>query len=252
MITALKFSRPQLAQVNWKAVGFFYVLACGLSYGLHFLPNPTKDILPLHTVFTYGLGPIGAALITRFVFRDVPRTITLGGIKSFRTALFVGTPLLLGLAFGVTNKAGQNEHIYGGLVAFSGILYGFVEEAGWRGFLQDALRPLPTFWRVLIIGTMWLGWHFTFLPDLSGVAGPQTPIWGVYAGLLLASWGFGDAAERTKSVMVVACLHEAFNLTGSPVALGLTLLIWTLLLVYWNRSFAEKTNLVESVGCKAD
>ena len=228
------------------AVGFFYVLACGLSYSLHSLPNPTQGILPRHIIFTYGLGPIGAALITRFLFRDVSKTITWAGTKPLRTTLFVGTPLLLGMAFGVTNKAGQNEHVYGLLMALSGILYGFVEEAGWRGFLQDSLRPLPTVWRVILIGTMWLIWHFTFLPDLSAVAGPRTPFLGVYAVILLASWGFGDAAERTKSVMVVACLHEAFNLTGSPVALGLTLVVWTLLLIFWNRSFIGVVNLFRS------
>ena len=236
MLTTLKLSRNQFSQVNWQAVCFFYAVACGLSYGLHFLPNITKGILPVHTIFTYGLGPIGAALLTRFLFRSVPKTITLAGTTPWLTALFVGVPLVLGLAFGVTNKSGQNEHVFGLLVALSGILYGFVEESGWRGFLQDALRPLPTFWRVVLIGTMWLGWHFTFLPDLSALAGPTAPFWGVYAGLILASWGLGAAADRTKSVWVVACLHETSNLLGNPVGLGVMLVAWTLLLVYWNRS----------------
>lgn len=245
MYTAFKLTRSQVSQVNWRAVTFFYITACSLSYGLHFLPNLNKGILPVHDIFTYGLGPLLAAFVTRLVFPSVPKTITGTGTKPLRTALFVGIPLLLGAAFGVVNKQGQNAHMYGFLVALSGILYGFVEESGWRGFLQDALRSLPTFWRVVLIATLWLGWHFTFLSNLSALAGPQTPVLGVLAVLLLASWAFGAAAERTKSVGVVACLHEAFNLTGSPVALGLTVLTWTLLLIYWHRPFVYKLKKIK-------
>ena len=146
MFTAFKFPRHQVAQINWKAISFFYILACGLSYGLHFLPNLNPWFLPRHNIFTYGLGPIGAAFITRWLFPSVPRTITWTGTKPLRTALFVAVPLVVGTAFGLTNKSGQNPHLYSFLVVVSSILYGLVEEAGWRGFLQDALGPLPTFW----------------------------------------------------------------------------------------------------------
>lgn len=235
MLTSFKLTRSQMAQVNWKAVGFFYVVACSLSYGLHFLPNSTEGILPLHTIFTYGLGPLLATLLTRFLFTNSPKTITTLGSSPWRTILFVGIPLLLGVTFGIRNRAGQNEHLYGLLVPVAGILYGYVEETGWRGFLTDALRPLPVFWRIVGIGTLWLGWHFTFLPDLSAVAGPNTPAVVVYGLLVLASWGFGAATNRTKSVGVAACLHETFTLTASSSALILMLVIWTLLLWTWNK-----------------
>ena len=35
------------------------------------------------------------------------------------------------------------------------------EELGWRGFLQDALRPLTPYKKYIIIGVMWELWHFT-------------------------------------------------------------------------------------------
>jgi hypothetical protein len=35
------------------------------------------------------------------------------------------------------------------------------EELRWRGFLQDALRPLPPVKRFVLIGVMWEFWHFT-------------------------------------------------------------------------------------------
>ena len=241
MNATLTISRHQVAQVNWKAVTFFYILTCGLSYGLHFLPNLNPGFLPRHNIFTYGLGPIISAFVTRLVFSSVPKIITWTGAKPGRTALFVAVPLVVGTAFGLTNKSGQNPHVYGFLIVVSSILYGLVEEAGWRGFLQDALRPLPTVWRVLLIATLWMGWHFTFLPDLSAVvAGPQIPVWGICGVFILASWGLGNAADQTKAVLVVACLHEAGNLVGSPVALGIIALSWTLLLIFWNRPVAHR------------
>ena len=35
------------------------------------------------------------------------------------------------------------------------------EELGWRGFLQDALRPLARLPRYVLLGAIWEFWHFT-------------------------------------------------------------------------------------------
>ena len=93
------------------------------------------------------------------------------------------------------------------------------------------------------MGTLWMGWHFTFLTDLSAIIGPGKPVWVVWFVFVLASWGFGDAAEQTKAVLVVACLHEAGNLVSSPVALGVIALSWTLLLIFWNRPVVKRLTI---------
>lgn len=227
--------KSSIFRVNWAAVACFYALACAISFALRNAPNPTAGLLPYHTIFTYGLGPIVAALLTRRLFPGVASTVMIWGDKPRRTLLFAGLPLLLGVTFGVTNKRGVEPHLFGGLVVLSGVLYGFVEEMGWRGFLHNTLRTLPTYARVGLTGLLWCGWHFTFLPDLSAVLGPGTPPLAVVGVFFLASWGFGDAAERTRSVLVVACLHEAMNLTGSGLALGLLLTGWTALLWTWRK-----------------
>ena len=48
-----------------------------------------------------------------------------------------------------------------GVLAVLGFFNILGEELGWRGFLQDALRPLPRGWRYLPIGILWEFWHFT-------------------------------------------------------------------------------------------
>lgn len=229
-------TRVQLTQINWLAIGCFYALACILSYGLHFLPNLNKGLLPVHNVFTYGSGPLLAALITRLLFPGQPRTITVLGPHRLKTLLVVATPILLTALAGVTNRAGQNSHVYGLLLGLSGLLYGLGEEMGWRGFLQDALHPLPTGWRVVLIGLMHGAWHLTFMPDLSAIIGGSLPVIAVYGVLILVAWGLGTMVDTTKSVLVVAMAHELFTVALHPVVLAITLLVWTYALRTWPKA----------------
>ena len=253
MSRSVRFPVSAFAAVNWLAVGCFYLIACGLSYALRNLPNPTAGILPLHTIFTYGLGPITAALIARRLFPAIPTTITLLGNKPRRTLLFALLPLVVSLVIGITNKRGIDPHLYGGLVVVSGVLWGLMEETGWRGFLHDALQPLPKPWRIGITALLWGGWHTTFLTDTPGLVGPNGNIGLAIGALMLGSWGLGNAVERTRSVLVVACLHEVFNLTGPSVGLGIVLVAWTWMLWTWTRSFPLpvrlKNALAGLIGC---
>ena len=247
-------SRAAFGAVNWPAVICFYALACAISFALRNVPNPTEDWLPYHTIFTFGLGPIGAALICRRFFPSVAITVSVLGTSPGRTLLFVGLPLWLGCMFGVANKRGIDPHLFGGLIVLSGVLYGIVEEAGWRGFLHNALRPLPTAGRIGITALLWLGWHFTIMTDLKevfekGVFG-STPVWAIVLVFILGSWGLGNAAERTRSVLVVACMHDAMTmkLTASPVAMGLLATGWAWMLWRWHQqlmpTFSDKATRV--------
>jgi hypothetical protein len=233
-------TRAAFCAVHWPAVVCFYALACAISFALHNAPNPTEGWLPYHIIFTYGLGPIGAALICRRLFPSVPLVVSVLGTSPGRTLLFVGLPFWIGCLFGVTNKRGIDPHFFGGLVVLSAVLYGIVEEAGWRGFLHNALSPLPRAWRVAITAPLWLVWHFTIMTDLKGIFGNGvlggTTIWAMILVFILGSWGLGNAAERTRSVLVAACMHNpwALKLTASPVAMGLLAIGWVWMLWRWH------------------
>ncbi|WP_080056335.1 CPBP family intramembrane glutamic endopeptidase [Spirosoma aerolatum] len=244
MLNTLKITRSHIAEVNWKSVSVFYLLACALSYGLHFLPNLNKGILPVHNVFTYGMGPLLAAVSCRFLFPQAPRTISVFGSAPLKTILFVLTPILLSVVLGVPSKAGQNSHVFGLLLGISGVLYGFGEEMGWRGYLQDALRPLPTLYRAILIGVMHAGWHLTFMPDLSGISGGQTNALMVVGVLILMAWGLGALVDTTKAVLVVACAHELMNIAVHPVALAVTLLVWIGLVRNWSKQLPRFKNFL--------
>ncbi|MBO0930318.1 CPBP family glutamic-type intramembrane protease [Fibrella aquatilis] len=247
-------TRAAFGAVNWSAVVCFYALACAISFALRNVPNPTESWLPYHTIFTFGLGPIGAALICRHFFPSVALTVSVLGTSPGRTLLFVGLPFWLGCLFGVANKRGIDPHLFGGLVMLSGVLYGIVEEAGWRGFLHNALRPLPTSWRVGITAPLWLGWHFTIMTDLKGVfehgVFGSAPVWAIVLVFILGSWGLGNAAERTRSVLVAACLHDVMiiKLTAQPVAMSLLATGWAWMLWRWHQellpTFWTKTKQV--------
>jgi membrane protease YdiL (CAAX protease family) len=46
------------------------------------------------------------------------------------------------------------------------VAYSVGEEAGWRGYLHDALRPQRMPARVAVGGGLWFLWHATFYADL--------------------------------------------------------------------------------------
>jgi hypothetical protein len=72
--------------------------------------------------------------------------------------------------------------------------------------LQDALRPLPPARRYAVIGLLWVAWHFTNGMTHGAVEALQRLAW--YVPLTCAlSWLFGEASERSRSVLVAAALH---------------------------------------------
>lgn len=229
-------------RVNWPSVVLYYVIACAISWPFFWW----RDHLPASwAAFTLlgvwkgvapGFGPAIAALITMVVFRKShPRTVSLFGSSVLRSLLFLITPIAVFTAFGVRQGEAATEVAFL-VVAF--IAYGFGEETGWRGFLWDALRPLPQGPRIILVAVLWGVWHFTsFLGgaplDVLKMMALMTAVW------IFGSWGLGKAIDHTKAITVAAVLHLAFNfarhLPGAIAwpSLGVCVVIWVLLLVTW-------------------
>ena len=136
------------------------------------------------------------------------------------------------------------------LSTLTGLAYGFGEELGWRGFLQDALRLLPQVRRYLAIGVLWGAWHLTTFASgsLSEVVMRMAFMSALW---ILGSWGIGTAVDVTRSVAVATVLHLTFNFTrhlpGSLAwpAMGLSVLAWIALFRKWP-SMVDRT----STDCK--
>jgi uncharacterized protein len=114
------------------------------------------------------------------------------------------------------------------------------EELGWRGFLQDALRPLKEWKRWLVLGLMWEFWHFT-----RGLVN-GTPIQLILrksmmiAMVLILTYIIGRLTEKTKSLMVAITLHSWFDIQfeyshiNTYIAGVFSIIIWIVLLWKWN------------------
>ena len=229
-------------RVQWPAVATFYGLACGVSWPLFWwrdrrpdawdawaIPADLKGLLP-------AAGPALGALVALVLFRrSHPRTITLAGTSPLRSLVFAAAPIgLLGLLFGLREEGVVHGLLMGALF----LIYGFGEELGWRGFLQDALRPLPPVRRYVTLGLLWGTWHFTTFVS-GGLQATVTRLAGMAVLWILGSWSMGRAVDRSRSVIVAAMLHLVFNFTrAAPTEimlpfLGGSAMLWVLLLRRW-------------------
>lgn len=105
-------------------------------------------------------------------------------------------------------------------------LMAFGEEAGWRGWLQNALEPLGRLRQVLLIGVIWGLWH---APLIAAGYNFSDQIPGAVAVLLFTAFciAFGAVLSwlslRSKSVLPAAIGHAFFNaLAGFPAMLVAT------------------------------
>jgi uncharacterized protein len=239
------------ARVNWGSVAAYYAIACLWSWPffwrrdvLHIPDTPLTSMprLVIHWGLMWGPG-IGALVCMLAFHRSHRRVITLVGTSWVRSVLFYVTPFLLLAAFRAHTLFGYNKPaLIAALPMFVSVLG---EELGWRGFLQDALRPLPPVGRFVLIGVLWEFWHFT-----TRTAHGWSPLRTVitllisYSAVILLSFILGFAAERSRSVLVAVALHSYIDVLLNNLDLYLPLLlalpVWALLLLTWPRALAGK------------
>lgn len=239
-------------RVNWRSVITYYVVACAFSWPFFWW----RDMEPeswaawgapafLKTM-SYMWGPAIAALLCLFLFRRTHwRTITsVGGAPARSAAFFLLPALALCAAYAPEIARGDPTSFVLKLVIGAFILT-VGEELGWRGFLQDALRPLPKISRYALLGVMWELWHFTNrIHEGSAVSALiRVSIWIVI--LIVVCWIIGEAVERSKSIVVAVTLHAWINIMASVsdvfdaspmrafIVLGGSILLWLYLLKTW-------------------
>jgi membrane protease YdiL (CAAX protease family) len=242
---------PAGVRVNWKSVAAYYAIACLWSWPFFW----RRDILNIpDTPFTsiskllihWGLmwGPGIAALVCMVAFRrSHRRVITLAGNLWGRSILFYAAPFLLLAVFRAHVLYGYNRPPL--VAAFPMFVSILGEELGWRGFLQDALRPLPPVKRFVLIGVLWEFWHFTnrTTHGWSGLRIAVTLLIS-YPAVILLSFIIGYATERSHSVMVAVSLHMYIDVLGNNLDLYIPLLlalpIWAWLLLTWPKPTAAQ------------
>lgn len=83
------------------------------------------------------------------------------------------------------------------------IFYSFLEEVGWRGYLQGELAHMKALPQALLIGTMWLFWHINLSFSVNTLI--------FLAILVFGAWGIGKIAKDTHSLVACACFHTLYN-----------------------------------------
>lgn len=198
-------------QISWKRIWMFFIIATLLSNIFRFdifELRPELEKLPtwiyiLTTVFLEGSGVVFAALIILPYLKKVRKIdMSFFGTSKSKSLVMTIIPIITLSLIGVRNDFELDNHLYGFIAIIGTLFYCIMEEYGWRGFLQEELKSLKPWQKYSTIGIIWYAWHLTFLTKAS--IGDNLFFLAI---LIFGSWGIGQVAELTKSILAAACFH---------------------------------------------
>lgn len=229
----------------------FYLIGITLSNVFRFdilKLNTSKEPSSLLELFlTSPLGAIGlliGGLISIYLLkkkRDLNYSL-FGTSRKWSLIMFI-IPVILLSVFGVRNVHNLNIHYYGLIGGIGTFIYCFCEEIGWRGYLQDELKTIKEWQRVLLIGILWYLWHLSFITNQNLIDNLQFLGW-----MIFGSWGLGKIIDSTKSIFAATCFHMIINLmmfngqmtkgiesSSKLIILGVAISLWILVLIIWSK-----------------
>lgn len=222
-------------KINYFAILTFYIIAIALRY----LTNKTDLLNSVSSSFIkvllQGMGPAVGAIVAFTLFKIQPVLSLKGNYKKTVVPflLYWGLPVVLIVGTEYFKKGTVSSF----LAVIAILIYGLLEEIGWRGFLQKELKVLPPVVNVLIVGSMWFVWHLNFDFTSSNM---------IFFGIiLLGTWGIGKVADSTSSLLAVAAFHSLNNFFPEMNAEKLTILlvllsVWVASLLIRKRQMQQK------------
>lgn len=239
-------------RINWKRIILFLLIAIIISNIFRFDVFELKSELEklptwiyiLTILFLEGSGVfIGALIAIYFLKKHRKSEITFFGTSKSKSVIMAVIPILMLTIIGVKNKFELDSHLYGFIAIIGTLLYCIMEEYGWRGYLQEELKTLKSWQKYLIIGFIWYIWHLTFLTKAT--VGDN---FFFLAMMIFGSWGIGQVAESTKSILACACFHLIIQImmfnalikngidgTEKLIILGVSVLLWFLIIKKWEK-----------------
>lgn len=232
-------------------ISIFYIIGIVLSNVFRFdLLNfyKSKETLTvLELLLTSPLGAIGlliGALISLYLLKKERKlSFSLFGTSWKWSLIMLSIPIILLVIFGVQNENGLNAHYYGLIGGIGTLIYCFCEEIGWRGYLQDELKSVKEWKRVVLIGFLWYLWHLSFISNQNFIDNIQFLGW-----MIFGSWGIGKVIDLTKSIIAATCFHMIINIimfntlmkngidgSSKLIILGVSVAIWILILIIWGK-----------------
>ncbi len=230
----------------------FFIIATAISNIFRFnifeikseleqLPN---WIFILITVLLEGSGVIIGALLAIWLLRKKRKTqMTLFGTSKSKSLSMALIPIIILTVIGVKNRYELDSHLYGFIAIIGTLLYCVMEEYGWRGYLHEELKILKPWQQYLAIGFLWYLWHLTFLTEAT--IGDNLFF---LAMMIFGSWGIGQVAASTKSVLACACFHLIIQImmfnalikngidgTEKLIVLGVSVILWFVIIKKWEK-----------------
>jgi membrane protease YdiL (CAAX protease family) len=251
-LSFLKDIIKSLNSVNWKRVLIFFAIATVVSNIFRFnvfeLQSELKKVPSwlsiLISLVLEGSGVFIAAIISISVLKKRRNTeISLFGTSKSKSLIMALIPIIILTIVGVKNEFSIDSHLYGFIAVSGTLLYCIMEEFGWRGYLQEEFKALKPWTKYLLIGFIWYLWHLSFLTEAS--IGDNLFFLGM---MILGSWGIGQVAESTKSIIASACFHMIIQImmfnalikngidgTEKTVILGVSIAIWFVIIKKWEK-----------------
>ncbi len=230
----------------------FIIIGFGVSNVFRFDILHINKILESHFEWAYlilegileGSGIFIAGLLGLFLLKKQRKVgISFFGTSVFKSIIMALIPTILLIVIGVQNKYGVNSHLFGLIAAFGTFIYCIMEEWAWRGYLQEEFQFLKPIVKFLLIGILWYTWHLSFLTNVS--LADNLFFLGI---LTLGSWGIGQVAELTNSILACSCFHfvvnvfsynyffnNAFSETNKIIILMVSISLWILILIKWKK-----------------
>lgn len=238
--------------INWKRVLIFFIIATVISNIFRFnifefeseLEKLPSWLFVLTSVFLEGSGVVIAALIAISLLKKKRKTeITLFGTSKSKSLIMAFIPIIILTIIGVKNEFAIDSHLYGFIAILGTLLYCIMEEYGWRGYLQEELKTLKPWHKYLLIGFIWYFWHLSFLTKAS-----ISDNLFFFAMMVFGSWGIGQIAESTKSILASACFHLIIQImmfnalikngidgTEKSLILVVSVVLWFIIIKKWEK-----------------
>lgn len=216
------------------AIVSFYVIAVAIRYYFAiYKPDYLSAISDglLYAVLT-GIGPfIGSMVVIYFLHRKI--SYSSFGKSTVKSLISFFCPVLLFCVFDLFTE--DHSFTYTKIVVTC-LIYAYFEEYGWRGYLQSELINFPKLLRILLITVLWFVWHLNFELSVSNLV--------FFAILFFGSWGIGQIAIKSNSIIACACFHSVINISQNIsltvttlVLLSLSVVLWFFL---WYRNWGKK------------
>ncbi len=212
----------------------FFVLACGFTFLASKIGAGTVWRIDLGLVLC-SLGPLLSGLICYRLFKtENTYKISLGGVRPMLIFPIFSISILLPI---LLFKGASIQEIVSAIVLQ--LVLAFCEEFGWRHYLLNVTSSFNRWLQALIIGTIWVFWHFSFnsapVKAILGQDFPLIPGLAISVALLsVLALLWGDLVMKTRSLLVPITAHSVLKF-GDPISIGVAVILLHSVQLFWKR-----------------